>query len=229
MKLASRLAVVVALCTSTTFAADAVPLFNGKNLEGWSIKGDKSNNKWTVGIAKVDEKDNAKLVAGDGKPGTALELVNPEKGVDLYTNEKFGDCTISLELMIPKGSNSGVYVLGEYEVQILDSFGKEEVGPGDLGGLYSTAAPRKNASKEPGEWQKLEMVFEAPRFEGDKKVSNAKFVKVVLNGETIHENVEMKGPTPSGLTGKESPTGPVLFQGDHGPVAFRNIQITPKK
>lgn len=229
MKLAARLAVVVALCTSTSFAADAVPLFNGKNLEGWSMKGDKSKSTWTVGVAKLDEKDNTRLVVVDAKPGTPAELVNPEKGVDLYTTEKFGDATISLELMIPKGSNSGVYVMGEYEVQILDSYGKEEVGPGDLGGLYSTAAPRKNASKKPGEWQTLEMVFEAPKFEGDKKVSNAKFVKVVLNGETIHENVEMKGPTPSGLTGKESATGPILFQGDHGPVALRNIQITPKK
>jgi hypothetical protein len=71
--------------------------------------------------------------------------------------------------------------------------------------------------------------FQAPRFEGDKKVGNAKFVKVILNGETIHENIEVTAPTPACLTGKEAPTGPVMFQGDHGPVAFRNIQITPKK
>lgn len=72
-------------------------------------------------------------------------------------------------------------------------------------------------------------MFEAPKFEGDKKVSNAKFVKVILNGETIHENVEMKGPTPTGVSGKEAATGPLMFQGDHGPVAYRKIKITPKQ
>jgi hypothetical protein len=71
--------------------------------------------------------------------------------------------------------------------------------------------------------------FQAPRFEGDKKTANARFLKVVLNGQVIHENVEMKGPTPSGVTGKEAPTGPLMFQGDHGPVAFRNIKVTPRE
>ena len=70
--------------------------------------------------------------------------------------------------------------------------------------------------------------FQAPRFKDGKKVQNAKFVKVTLNGEVIHENVEMKSHTPGGLTGKEVPTGPLMFQGDHGPVAFRTIKITPR-
>src|SRR5581483_2513023 len=112
--------------------------------------------------------------------------------------------------MIPKGSNSGVYVMGEYEVQILDSYGKEKLSPGDLGGLYQNAAPRVNASRKPGEWQKFVIDFQAPRFEDGKRVAKAKFLKVTLNGEVIHENVEMKGPTPSGLTGKEQPTGPLM-------------------
>jgi len=148
--------------------------------------------------------------------------------VDIYTEQKFGDCTIEVEFMVPKGSNSGVYVMGEYEVQILDSFGKKKVGPGDLGGLYGAAAPRVNAAKKPGEWQKFVIDFQTPRFEGTKKVKNARFLKITLNDEVIHENVEMKGPTPSGVTGKEAPTGPLMFQGDHGPVAFRTIKITPR-
>ena len=83
--------------------------------------------------------------------------------------------------------------------------------------------------KKPGEWQKFVIDFKAPRFEDAKKVSNAVFVKVELNGTVIHENVEMKkGATPGGLTGKEAPTGPVMFQGDHGAVAFRNISVTAK-
>ena len=230
MKLCLATTLVCSLALATAVhAAETVKLFNGKNLEGWTLKGDKAKSKWAVGFAQLDKEDPAKLIAKDvsaeGTPG----LVNVGTGVDLYTNDKFGDCTISLEVMVPKGSNSGVYVMGEYEVQILDSWGKEKVTKGDMGGLYNTAEPRKNASKKPGEWQTLEMVFQAPKFEGDKKTANATFVKVVLNGETIHEHVEMQGPTPACLTGKESSTGPIMFQGDHGPVAFRNIKVTPKK
>lgn len=206
----------------------AVSPFNGKNLDGWRFKGDKERSKWLVGTSALNENDPAKLVVSE--VGKAIpELINSEGGsVDIYTEEKYGDCTIEVELMVPKGSNSGVYVMGEYEVQVLDSYGKEKVGPGDIGGLYGAAAPRVNAAKKPGEWQKFVIEFQAPRFDGDKKTANAKFVKVVLNGEVIHENVEMKGPTPSGITGKEGATGPIMFQGDHGPVAYRNIKITPK-
>ena len=104
---------------------------------------------------------------------------------------------------------------------------REKLTQGDLGALYSAAAPKKNASKKPGEWQKFVIEFQAPKFDGGKKIANAKFVKVTLNGVVLHENVEMKQQTPGGLTGKEHPTGPLMFQGDHGPVAFRNIKITP--
>jgi Domain of Unknown Function (DUF1080) len=130
--------------------------------------------------------------------------------------------------MIPKGSNSGIYLMGEYEVQVLDSYGKEKVGPGDMGGIYKTAAPKKNVCKKPGEWQKFIIEFQTPRFDSaGKKTANARFVKVTFNDEVIHENVEVKGPTGGELTGKEAPTGPLMFQGDHGPVAFRNLKVTP--
>lgn len=204
--------------------------FNGQDLTGWKLKGDQAKSKWTTGLATIDDKDPSKLLlakADSAKGG--LELINAQGGgVDIYTEQKYGDCVIELELMVPRGSNSGIYVMGEYEVQILDSYGKEKVGPGDLGGIYNAAAPRVNASKKPGEWQKMIIDFQAPRFDGDKKTANAKFLKVTLNDQVIHENVEAKGPTPSCLTGKEAPTGPLLFQGDHGPVAFRNIKVTGK-
>lgn len=135
------------LIVATAFAAEP---FNGKDLEGWSLKGDKSKSQWVVGVAKMDEKNPGKLVLVEAKPGTPTELVNPAKGVDIYTNEKFGDCTIALEVMVPKNSNSGVYVMGEYEVQVLDSWGREKVGTGDMGGLYNTAAPKTNAGQEAG-------------------------------------------------------------------------------
>jgi len=207
--------------------SQAVEPFNGKDLAGWKLKGSGDKSKWKAGKATMDPQDNKKLAfaAGEG------ELVNTEGGgVDIYTEARWGDAVIEVELMVPKGSNSGVYVMGEYEIQVLDSFGKTKVGPGDIGGLYGAQAPKVNASRAPGEWQKFVIDFRAPKFdEGGKKTANAKFVKVTLNDQVIHEDVEMKGPTPGGVSGKEAPTGPIMFQGNHGPVSYRNIKVTPVK
>ncbi|MEQ1906338.1 MAG: DUF1080 domain-containing protein [Pirellulaceae bacterium] len=204
----------------------AVSLFNGKDLTGWKTKSGKAEETLKVGLAKLNPKKAEELVVEGGN-----ELINFKGGSkDFYSETKFGDALIELEFMVPKGSNSGVYVMGEYELQIFDSFGKAEVGPADVGGLYGAQAPALNASKAPGEWQKFVIDFRAPKFDKDgKKTANAKFVKVTLNGKVIHENVEMKGPTPGGLSGKEASEGPLMFQGDHGPVAYRNIQFTPSK
>jgi hypothetical protein len=118
--------------------------------------------------------------------------------------------------------------MGHYEVQILDSYGKKDkdLKYGDCGGIYDHAPPRVNASKKPGEWQTFEITFRAPRF-GPKsdRLMPARFVKVVHNGQVIHENVDLKGPTTASLGGKERASGPVLLQGDHGPVAFRNLRM----
>lgn len=206
--------------------------FNGKDLKGWKVK-DEKKSKWQACAISINEKEPNKLIGGinnspDGK-GSVLANVTGG-GTDIFTEEKFGDGRFEVEFMIPKGSNSGIYLMGEYEVQILDSYGKpdDKLGMGDLGALYSAAAPKKNASRKPGEWQKFVIDFQAPRFDGDKKTANAKFIKVTLNDVILHENVEMKAQTPGGLTGKEAATGPLMFQGDHGPVAFRNIKITPR-
>jgi hypothetical protein len=210
--------------------------FNGTDLTGWKLRNEK-NNHWVVGHAALDEKEQHQLSvrllkAGEDAGSSDPELINDLKkgahGTDIYTEQKFGDCHVEVELMIPKGSNSGIYLMGEYEVQVLDSYGKEKVAPSDMGGIYNTAAPKKNACKRPGEWQKFVIDFQAPRFEDGKKKTNAKFLKVVLNDEVIHEDVEAPRPTGSELSSKESPTGPLMFQGDHGPVAFRNIKITPR-
>lgn len=232
-----RLLLPAALCALLPFASAADPkpveLFNGKDLSGWKLK-DEKKNKWKVMQVVVNDKE-PNVFSKPATPGDRNELVNAlqpgEHGTDISTADKFGDITLELEFMVPKGSNSGIYLMGEYEVQVLDSYGKpdDKLGQGDLGALYSAAAPKKNASKKPGEWQKFVIEFQAPKFEGDKKVANAKFVKVTLNDVVLHENVEMKQQTPGGLTGKEAPTGPLMFQGDHGPVAFRNIKITPRK
>jgi hypothetical protein len=231
------LVAAAALATAAT-AGDGgkLSLFNGKDLSGWKLRGDaekaKAKSKWVVGRCVLDEKNPSKFVVteippgADGGPGARL-LINASGGVDLISEKSFTDCVVEVEFMIPKGSNSGIYLMGNYEVQVFDSYGKEKVGPGDMGGIYNTAAPKVNACKKPGEWQKIVIDFKAPRFEGDKKVSNATFVKVVLNDQVIHENVEAKGPT-GGQLGKEVPEGPLMIQGDHGPIAIRSVTVTPK-
>ena len=208
--------------------------FNGTNLDGWKFKG-KNENCWKVGNPKADGAAMELLPLKEGKKGSLINMVdanwgqaNPRKGVDIYTEETFGDCTIKLEFFITKKSNSGVYPMGEYEVQISDSFGKpnDTLGQGDMGAIYSAAAPSTNASKEAGTWQKLEIEFVAPKFDADgHKTANALFKKVILNGKVVQENVQVEKPTGSELTPKEAPTGPLMLQGNHGPVAFRNIEI----
>lgn len=199
--------------------------FNGKDLSGWKTVAPKGS-QWVVGVAKLDAANPAKLVVSEATGGRG-ELVNREAhGVDIYSEQEFGDCTVSLEVMVPKGSNSGIYLMGNYEVQVLDSWGREKVGPGDIGGLYGAAAPKLNAAKAPGEWQQFVIEFQAPRFQDGKKVANAVFKKVTLNGQVIHDNVEMKGVTGGNLGRGEQPKGPLMFQGNHGAVSYRNIRIT---
>lgn len=214
--------------TTAAFGQEAIDLFNGKNLDGWKFKGnDPAKGKLKVGKVSLDKTNPSKFAIDESATG---ELINYATGVDFYTEAKFGDVKLEIEFTVPKGSNSGIYLMGEYEVQILDSFGRTKIGMGDLGALYAAAVPKENAALAPGEWQKFVIEFQAPRFDKDgKKIANAKFLKVTLNGKLIHENVEMKGPTPGGLTGKEAPTGPLMIQGDHGPVAFRTIRVTPLK
>lgn len=209
--------------------AQVIQPFNGTNLEGWKCKGPMAESKWTVGLAKVDP-ENPRLLAVEPAPEGQGQLVTlTGHGLDIYTEKQFGDCTVEVEVMVPQGSNSGIYLMGEYEIQVLDSFGRERVGPGDIGGIYGAQAPAVNAARAPGEWQQFVIEFRAPRFEGGQKVANALFVKVTLNGQVIHENVEMQGPTPGGVTGQEHAVGPLMFQGNHGPVAYRNLKITVRE
>ena len=113
---------------------------------------------------------------------------------------------------------------------MLDSFGKEKMGGGDMGAVYGASPPPFNASTAPGTWQTYVIDIRAPRFdENGKKTDNAVLLLVQLNGKTLHEDVELKGPTPGGVTGKEAAVGPIMLQGNHGPVAYRNIKITPLK
>ncbi len=207
---------------------DAVVLFNGKDLDDWAVKGDKQKSKWVTGKAKMSSEDPKMLVNKDGD-GEMINLAAKHRdSIDIYSKEKFGDCRIELQVMVPKGSNSGIYVMGEYEIQVLDSWERVKMGPSDMGAIYGAGAPRVNASKRPGEWQKYVIDFQAPRFGANgRKISNAKFVKIELNGQVLHENLEMPSSTGGPLLGREAPFGPLMFQGNHGPVAFRNIIVKP--
>ena len=220
------LSVIVVLAGGCNSTHIAVP-FNGRDLNDWEVKGEESKSKWTVGVAEMSAENPKTLTVRKGKGEMINAAVHHGDSVDLYSKARFGDCRIELELMVPKGSNSGIYVMGEYEVQVLDSYGKEKMDSGDMGAIYGAAVPPVNACRTPGRWQKYVIEFLAPRFDANgKKIANAKFIKVELNGKVLHENLEMPGPTPAGVTGKEATTGPIMFQGNHGPVAYRNIRIT---
>ncbi len=169
-------------------------------------------------------------------------LFNGETGrtSNLLTVASFGDVQAHIEFVVPRGSNSGIYFQGRYELQILDSWGVSAAGSGDCGGIYERwddkrdppgyegHAPRLNASPPPGAWQSFDVTFRAPRFDGDgKKTANACFERVLHNGVLVHENVELSGPTRASAYQDEQSAGPLMLQGDHGPVAFRNVWLAP--
>jgi len=189
---------------------------------------------WTIaGEVSRDPKDAKRLAWKDGR-GAA---VNGPKGRTrhLVTKHEHGDCVAHIEFVVPKGSNSGVYFQGRYEIQVFDSWGVEKPTHGDCGGIYQRwdkgrgyegRPPRVNASREPGAWQSFDAIFRAPRFDASgNKIANACFVKILHNGILVHENAELTGPTRAAAFRDEKPLGPILFQGDHGPVAYRNCWI----
>ncbi|HOJ60397.1 MAG TPA: DUF1080 domain-containing protein [bacterium] len=219
---------------SETDSPAAISLFNGKDLTGWKAMHEPS--EWLAASQVVMSPKNNKIF--DIQPGEGI-LVNGPKGntSNIYTEYEHGDCQLHIEFMVPKDSNSGVYFQGLYEIQILDSFGKEKLEFGDCGGIYARYKdektyeghpPRVNASKAPGEWQSFDVTFRAPRFDANgQKTENAKFILVKHNGQIVHENVEVTGGTRACMERDEAPRGPLMLQGDHGPVAYRNIQLTP--
>ena len=229
MSTLNRIIIALGLSASVVLASlaasDPKPtkLFNGMDLSGWKMVGGKESKQWRVGKATIDPATPSKLAVQE--PGS--ELISPTSGANLVSEESFGDCVVELEFMIPADSNSGVKMMSIYEIQILDSAGKSKLDSGDCGAVYKESAPKVNACKKAGEWQQLLIDFRAPRFDGTgKKIANAKFVKVHLNNQLVQENVEVAHGTNVSRNAPEHPTGPIFFQGDHGPVAFRNIRVT---
>ncbi|MBS0209039.1 MAG: DUF1080 domain-containing protein [Planctomycetes bacterium] len=226
----------VSLLALALAAADENSFFNGRDLSTWK----EPLGTWSVvGDVSLDSSAPKGFVV---KPGTGVMLNSPAgKTVNLTSDAEHGDAIIHVEFNVPQGSNSGIYLQGNYEVQVFDSYGKDVIGVHDCGAIYERWDPARgkgkegyeghaakvNACKAPGEWQTFDITFRAPRFDAaGKKTENARFLKVVHNGQVIHENVEMNGPTRGAKVPAEAPLGPLVIQGDHGPVAYRNLTVT---
>jgi len=157
----------------------------------------------------------------------------------LFTNMEHGDIYLEFDFMIPKGSNSGIYLQSRYEVQINDSWGVKIPTYSDMGGIYERwkddkgfegNAPLKNACSAPGLWQHMEISFQAPRFDANgKKTMSAKFNFVKLNGITLHENIFISGPTRAAIGDDEKKLAPLMIQGDHGMIAIKNFKYAPQE
>ncbi|AKD02307.1 hypothetical protein PKOR_03115 [Pontibacter korlensis] len=225
----------ISLAQSAAPQTAAIPLDNLSSFQNpgksWQVAGDVT--------ARLD-KDNVLNV----EEGTGILVNAPskkKKGIDLITNFEHGDIDLELYYMMAKGSNSGIYLQGRYEIQLEDSWGVKKPTSANNGAVYERwdesrpngqkgyqgYAPRQNVSRAPGLWQHLKISFQAPRFDASgKKIENAKILRAELNGVTIHENVELFGPTRGAMGSNEVAAGPLRLQGDHGAVAFRDIKIT---
>jgi hypothetical protein len=235
----NRFAAVLLLSLPSVALAEEpgwVTLFSGKNLDAWHSPA----KEWYAASEVVLQPDNPRRLVG--KPGEGALVNGKGRTANLVSKEAYTDLAVHVEFLIPRGSNSGVKLMGRYEIQIYDSHGRKELTGSDCGGVYPRGEmlpkyhtidkgvpPRTNACRPAGEWQTLNIEFRAPRFDADgKKVENARFVKVTLNGEVVHENVELKHPTGAAWRlEKEVAKGPLLLQADHGPVAFRNVRVRP--
>jgi hypothetical protein len=171
---------------------EQIKLFDGKDLKGWHTSG---KNQW---------------YAEDGI------LRSPASGSNIMTDQLFNDFKLHIEFKYPKGSNSGVYLRGRYEVQIVDSKGKEPTRD-YLGAIYGFLPPTEMMAKDAGEWQSYDVTLVG------------RMVTLVVNGKMVICNQIIPGITGGALDSREGEPGPVLIQGDHGPIDFRNILITPAK
>ncbi len=212
--------------------ADWNELFTGKDLSGWESSAEGEHDWGVIGGVELDPADSKRFSIEEGEG----VFYNGPSGrtADLISSVTHGDCELHVEFVVPEGSNSGVYVMGRYEVQVLDSWGAPDLKYGTCGGIYCQwidgqpvggTPPNVNASRPPGEWQSFDITFRAPRFDGQEKVDNACFERVVWNDEVVHEQVEVGGFTRAAAFEDEQPLGRLMLQGDHGPVAYRNVRM----
>ncbi len=180
-----------------------IQLLNGRDLSGWRLNEPDGKSAWSI--------ENGVLVNRPPEHGPGQPR---QRTANLRTERDFEDQRVSLEVNVPSGSNSGVYLRGLYEIQVFDSYGKP-LDSHNMGAVYSRITPSVPAEKPAGEWQKLEMTLV------DRHMT------VVLNGTTIIDNQPLLGCTGGALFSDESRSGPLLLQGDHGAVSYRNIVLWP--
>jgi hypothetical protein len=194
--------------------SDAIVLFDGRDLSRWVSQKDGGPARWEV-------KDGAATVNGSG---------------GIATRDGYGDCQLHIEWATPaivKGSgqgrgNSGVYLSGRYEVQVLDSYENKTYYHGQAGAIYKQYAPLVNACRKPGEWQSYDIIYHVPRFDAEGKLLQPGTVTVLQNGVLIQDNVEIKGSTgPAGAPKyRAHPIKQPIALQDHGnPVRYRNMWI----
>jgi hypothetical protein len=171
---------------------EPIMLFNGRDLKGWHATGE---NQW-------------KVVDG--------VLTSSKSGSNLVTDQTFTDFRLHIEFRYQKGSNSGVYLRGRYEVQIMDSKGMDP-WVGYLGAVYGFLTPSEMVAKDPGLWQSYDITL------------RGRMVTIIGNNKLIISNQEIPGITGGAINSREGEPGPLLLQGDHGPIEFRNIILTPMK
>jgi hypothetical protein len=198
--------------------SDAVILFDGTDLSGWISTADGTPAGWKV------ENGYMEVVPGTGY---------------IQTREEFGDCQLHLEFAAPteiKGEsqgrgNSGVFLMGLYEIQVLDCYENPTYADGTTGALYGQFPPLVNACRRPGEWQSYDVIWEGPRFDGDQVTRLAR-ITVMLNGVLLHHATELRGPTAHKVVTEYEPhaeTGPLALQDHSDLVRFRNIWYRPLK
>ena len=192
--------------------SDATMLFDGTTLEGWTTLGG-SPAGWTL----LPESRAMRVKGGSG---------------NIMSNERFLDCQLHLEFRTPSPAigegqnrgNSGVYFHGRYEVQVLDSWQSSTYPDGQCGAIYGKRPPLVNASREPGEWQTYDIIFRAPRFDGNGVKTDSARLTVLHNGVLIHDNAPVDSPTGAAAFAKEAPGPGGLMLQDHGcEVEYRSI------
>ena len=196
--------------------SDAIVLFNGESLDAWeSMNGEPA--RWQVADGAFT------VVAGTG---------------GIRTREAFGDVQLHIEWRTPavvEGNgqgrgNSGVFLMGRYELQVLDSYDNRTYSNGQAGSIYKQYMPMVNASRGPGEWQTYDIIFESPHFAPDGSLLRPAYMTVFHNGVVIHNHAQLRGPTVfRGLPEYEAhaPQLPIMLQ-DHGnPVSYRNVWLRP--
>ena len=231
--------IVEDLNDNESIVTNSLPFHTLKLSEISELTGEGQN--WSI-VGQVHS-DFTQELHMETKEGTGILINRPtaENRAHIFSRFEHGDIELDLEFMIPKGSNSGIYFQSRYEIQLFDSWGKEKLTSKDCGSIYERwddqkpekekgfegHAPKKNVNKAPGLWQHLHIKFKAPKFDSlGNKITDAIFEEVSHNGILIHKKIEVTGPTRAAhiLDQSELPKAALMLQGDHGPVAFKNIK-----